>query len=166
MHTAARHQLEASQRSRLPEISLISRLEADTPSPVEEPEEWIAWAGMRLSVPVLSPNQNANTQETAQRLTQQKALLDDTINTALLAVRDSYTKRKYAETQWIAARERTQRMHEQLNSHERIFQSGMQSVLQVEQARIEWLMFKEHTHRSFATTLQHHIALVHAQGGP
>ena len=32
-------------------LSIVGAAEGSGPSPVEEPEEWMAWAGVRLSLP-------------------------------------------------------------------------------------------------------------------
>lgn len=156
----------ASRRNRLPELSLVSVVEGDTPSPVEEPEDWIAWAGVRLSLPLLSPERGANTKVSEARLQQQKAVFEDTLNIALLDLRDSYTKRTYAEAQWHTAQERANRMRQRFESNDRKHKKGLISVLILEQARIAWLSAQEQERKKLATTLQQHIALVRAHGGP
>lgn len=166
MVEGANHQLTASKRSRLPELSIMSQLEAETPSPVEEPEEWLAWAGVRLSLPILSPDRGAATNLSEARLQQQNAILDDTMQLALLDLRETYAKRQHAESQWQAASQRLTRVQKQFESIQRKFQEGLISVLTREQARIQWYTAQEQERRQLTTTLQQHIALIRAHGGP
>lgn len=162
----AEREAVADARKRLPTLALVATAEGDGPSPVEEPEEWLAWAGVRLSLPVLSPGRKADAEERRERAAEQAALYDETVRLALLDVREAYVRRRHSAQRWHAARREAGQLKRRLGSVTRQHEEGLVAVPALEQAREEWLVADERARQLLAATLQHHIALVRASGGP
>jgi len=156
----------AAARGRLPTMAAVVSAEGTGPSPVDEPDEWMAWAGVRVTLPVLAPGTAAGTDVGRAAADHAAAQLDDAVRLALLDVRRAYAQRVHAEREWQAARARAAELKAALASVERQRERGLLSVPEVAEARLAWLAADEKARMLHARTLQHHISLVRACGGP
>ena len=157
---------KAAKRSRLPTVEAVVKAEGDGPSPVEEPEEWIAWAGVRLSLPVLAPETSATTEKRRGEEDVQAALYEETARLALLDIRRAFVARVHVEQQWLAAKQEAHQLKAKLDSVTRRFDQGLVSLATREAAHLSWLGAEERRIGLHTLSLQRHIALLQACGGP
>jgi len=161
----AEESTRAEARDRMPTLEAIATAEGDGPSPTEEPDEWIAWAGIRLSLPVLAPRIGAAQESRRAEEEVQRALYSEAVRLALLDIRESYVERVHAEQRWQAALEESMQLKASFESAERQFKQGLEPVTVLEKARLRWLDADERRVRLHALTLRRHIALLRACGG-
>ncbi|MDP6523907.1 MAG: TolC family protein [Kiritimatiellia bacterium] len=163
---SAQQRTKAAKRSRLPTVEALVKAEGDGPSPVEEPEEWIAWAGIRLSLPVLAPENSATTEKRRGEEDAQAALYKETARLALLDIRKAFVARAHVEQQWLAAKQEANQLKAKLDSVTRRFDQGLVPVATREAAHLTWLGAEELRISLHTLALQRHIALLKACGGP
>ena len=163
---SAEQSARAEARSRRPMLTAIATAEGDGPSPSEEPDEWMAWAGLRLSLPVLAPDIGAAVESRRAEEDLQAALYTETVRLALLDIRETYVERVHAEKRWQAAQEEVAQFRASFESAERQFEQGLEPVTVLEKSRLNWLHSDERRLRLHALALQSHIALLRACGGP
>jgi multidrug efflux system outer membrane protein len=154
-----------ANRARLPSLSAVGMAEGDGPSPVEEPEEWVAWAGIRLSLPVLSPQRASAATVQREETKVRAALYDEAVKLALFELRDAYVAGLHAEKRLSAAVAEAARFRMALESATRQFEKGLVPVLTVETARLAWLDAEERRLKLRAAVLERHIDLLRASGG-
>jgi len=156
----------ATARDRRPIVTAIASAEGEGPSPVEDPEGWTAWAGVRLSLPVLAPGRAASTRVARSRTLVSESLYNDAVSRAVLDLQESYARRVRAERSWRAAREAADLLKTRLGSTEQRLEKGLAARPEVERARTLWLAAEEQALALQARTLQEHLSLLRACGGP
>jgi len=161
----AEESTQAEARDRMPTLEAIATAEGDGPSPTEEPDEWVAWAGIRLSLPVLAPRIGAEQESRHAEEDVQSAHYNESVRLALLDIRERYVERIHAEQRWKAALEESTQLKASFESAERQFEQGLEPVTVPERARLRWLEADERRVRLHALTLRRHIALLRACGG-
>ncbi len=162
----ARRTASATARDREPSVTAIASAEGQGPSPVEDPEGWTAWAGVRLSLPVLAPERAAATRVARSQTRVSESLYNDAISRAVLDLQESYARRVRAERSWQTAREAAELLKTQLTSAEQRLEKGLAALPDVERARLLWLSAEEQSLALRARTLQEHLSLLRACGGP
>jgi outer membrane protein TolC len=162
----ADREASSASRSRLPELAAVALARGEGPSPAEEPEEWIAWAGVRLSLPVLAPAADAAAAVARDRSEGRAALYDEAVKAALAEIRDAYIHRLHTENRRVARQAEAARLRERLDSLGRQHEQGLIAVPEVERARQRWLRAEERSRALHAAVLQAHAALARACGGP
>lgn len=163
---SAEHRATAASRSRLPTVAAVASAEGTGPSPIDEPEEWTAWAGVRVTLPVLAPGTTAEVAMERARTNRAEAELADAIRLALFEVRRAYVQRVHAEREWHSARARADELEASLTSVERRREQGLVSIAEVAQARLAWLAADEKARILHAEVLRFHLSLIRACGGP
>lgn len=162
----ARQRTKASERNNRPTLEMLAEAKGDGPSPIEEPEEWIAWAGIRLSLPVLAPGKRTEIEIRRMEEEGDAALYEETVRLALMDIRKAFVARIHAEEQWLAAKQEVEKTGAKLDSVTRQFQQGLVSMLTQETARLNWIDAEERCITAHALVLQRHVALLRACGGP
>ncbi|MDP6630651.1 MAG: TolC family protein [Kiritimatiellia bacterium] len=162
----AEQSTQAEARDRRPVLTAIASVEGEGPSPTENPDEWMAWAGIRLSLPVLAPKAGAALRSRRAEEDVKAALYNETVRLGLLDIREAFVKRVHAEKRWQAAKQEAMQLRASLESAERQYEQGLESITVRENARLRWLHADERRLRLHALALQRHIALVRACGGP
>jgi len=162
----AEQSARAQARNRLPSLSAIATAEGDMPSPADEPEEWVAWAGLRLSLPVLAPKTGAAVESGRAEEDMHAALYRESVRLALFDIRARYVERVHGEKRWRAGREEAMQLKTSFESVQRQFEQGLEPVSVLERSRLRWLAAEERRLRLHALVLQRHIALLRACGGP
>jgi len=157
---------KAAVRGRLPSVEVVAMADGDGPSPVGEPEEWVAWAGARLSLPLLAPDRSAAVELRRSETDVRTALYEDAVRLALLDIRESFVKRLHAEKRWLASIDEAAQLKDALDSVNRRFNQGLIPVTTLETARLAWLRADERRRELHAAALQRHIAFARACGGP
>ena len=136
------------------------------PSPIEEPDEWSAWAGVRLSLPLWAPRRGAVAVYKRQEADEEAARYRDTVRVALRNIRQAYARRLHAEAAWRDAKAEADRQRARFDSAQRQFDQGLIALPPFEQARLVWLQADERVKALHAGTLRRHVELVKACGGP
>jgi len=163
---AAGEKARGAARERLPTVSAIVTAEGEGPSLVDEPESWTAWAGVRLSLPLLAPGRAAKARVEREQANLQEALFEETATLAIRDIRQAYARRVHAERAWRAAQVSADRLRERLESIKRQFEEGRVPVPHRERARLDWLAADETARIRYADVLLGQIDLVRACGGP
>jgi outer membrane protein TolC len=163
---AAGEGARGAARNRLPTVSAIVTAEGEGPSPVDEPEAWTAWAGVRLSLPVLAPGRSAQVNIRREEAHIQEALFEETVALAIRDIRQAYARRLHAEQAWRAAQVSADRLRESFESFKRQFEQGRVPVPTVERAKLDWLASEEAMRVRYAEVLLRQVDLVRACGGP
>ncbi len=156
----------ATARDRLPTVSAVAMAEGDGPSPADDPESWTAWAGARLTLPLLSPNRKAAVEIGRTKTRLQEALFEDTTALAVRDLQQAYARRIHAERKWDAAAVSARKMKERFASAKRQHDNGRISLADLEKARLAWLTAAEGETVAYSELLRSHIDLVRACGGP
>ena len=162
----AEHETKAAVRNQWPSLQAVARAEGDGPSPVDKPEEWVAWAGARLSLPLLVPDGSAAVELRRGETDARAALYEEAVRLALLDIRETFVKRRHAEKRWQASIDEATQFKGALDSVSRRFDQGLVPVTTLETARRAWLQADERRRELHAAALQRHIAFVRACGGP
>jgi outer membrane protein TolC len=162
---AAERTALAAARERLPQVTAMGVGEGAGPSPIEDPEEWEAWAGIQLSLPLLSPGRRAASKAAKAEANRQGTLYDDTLRRALMAVRIAYTERVHAEERWEAGRRKADRLKSRLDAVERQYRHGLVDRAELARTQRAWLDAKIDALRLFTTAFQAHLSLIREQGG-
>jgi outer membrane protein TolC len=157
---------ESAVRSRLPTVAAVVTGTLNGPSPVEDPDEWLAWAGARLSLPVLAPHSSAKAEEARGEAGVRAALYHDAVRRALLQLRESYEQRVHADRRRREAQSASESLKARFESEQRRFRQGLVTVPAVEEARLAWLDANDQALALYAATLERHIEFVRAAGGP
>jgi outer membrane protein TolC len=95
-----------------------------------------------------------------------ESLYEDAVSRAVLDLQQSYARRVRAESSWQAAREAADLLKTRLASAEQRFDKGIAPLPEVERARLSWLAAKEDALVLQTRTLQEHLSLLRACGGP
>jgi len=156
----------AAARDRGPIVQAIASAEGESPSPVEDPADWTAWAGVRLSLPVLAPERVAKMRIARAQTRVGESLYEDAVSRAVLDLRESYARRVRTEGRWRAARASADLLKTGFASETRRFDRGLASRPDVEEARLSWLAGEEEALALQARTLQEHLSLLRACGRP
>ncbi len=158
--------LIATARERTPAVTAIASAEGRGPSPVDNAEEWTAWAGIRLSLPVLAPERTADTRMARAQSQLAESIYQDAVSRALLDLRESYARRLRTEQSWQKARNAADLLRTRWTTMEQRHEKGLAALPAVENARLSWLTAEEQALALHAKTLQAHLSLVRACGGP
>ncbi len=161
----AEQKTKSAVRNRLPSLEAVAMAEGDGPSPVDEPEEWVAWAGARLSLPLTAPGRSAAVELRRGETDVRTALYEETVRRALLDIREAFVKRVHSEKRWRASIDEAAQLKDALDSVNRRFDQGLVPVTTLETARLAWLRADELRRELHAAALQRHVAFVRACGG-
>jgi outer membrane protein TolC len=157
---------KASARDRLPTVAAVAMAESEGPSPADDPEEWTAWAGARLTLPLLSPGRKAASEIGQRKSRLQEALFEDTTALAIRDLQRAYARRTHAERKWDSATVSAKNLKARFESAHRQHAQGRIPVADLEISRLAWLDAAEKEVTSYSELLRSHIDLVRACGGP
>lgn len=160
------HHADASRKTRRPTLSAVAAARGEGPSPVEDPDEWTAWAGLQLAIPLWVPEDKARADRDREQVGFEEALYQDAIRSALQDLRQTYARCRHGEKIWAMASDETVRIRDRLNTTQRKLDQGLIMQVDLETARNQWLAATDQERRARAALLRHHIDLARAGGGP
>ena len=144
----------------------MASVDGKGPSPVESPDEWMAWAGVRLELPLWNPGRKAEAEKAAEQSGAEAALYRDSVTAALTDLQRAYARRERRERIWKWAEAESDRMRENLDTARRRHEQGLVLPDRLEEARENSLAADLRALALRAAVMRDHVDLVRAGGGP